>query len=140
MVVCSSIAEDVTQNAFLKIWLNFHVYEEVKGSVYTWMISIARNEAIDYLRSKYARIMRLTVPVLENDVKEHVAVYSRLDYNHISKALCILPAKDRIILELYSMGFTCREIAGRLGLPEGSLKTRMRISYKKLRVYLTGLN
>ena len=84
--------------------------------------------------------MRLTVPVLENDVKEHVAVYSRLDYNHISKALCILPAKDRIILELYSMGFTCREIAGRLGLPEGSLKTRMRISYKKLRVYLTGLN
>ena len=104
------------------------------------MVSIARNEAIDYLRSKYVRDTRLTVPVFDVEIKEHVTIYSRLEYNCLLKSLSILPHKDRKILELHGMGFTCKDIAKQFCLPEGSIKTRMRMSYKKLRVHLADSN
>lgn len=140
IIGCSLPIEDVVQNAFIKIWVNICTYEQNKGSLYTWMISIARNEAIDYLRSKHAKYARLTVPVFDVEIKQNITLNSRLDYKDLLRCFYILPPKDRQILELYSLGFTCREIGNKMGLPQGSVKTRMRMSYRKLRFYLAGLD
>lgn len=136
VVSCPLATEEIMQNAFLKVWLNIDKYQNKKGSLYTWMVSIARNEAVDYLRSRQAREVCLTVHVHHEELTEIATIESRLDYKDLTKSLQTLPSKDRIILELYSVGFTCKEISKIVCLPEGTVKTRMRMSYRKLRHYL----
>ena len=60
-------AEDVLQLAFVKIWSNFESYNETKGRLYTWMLTICRNVAIDFLRSKNQKIKN-KIQSLENSV------------------------------------------------------------------------
>lgn len=137
IVKCQLTAEEILQNVFLKIWLNIDKYSREKSSLYTWMISIARHEAIDYLRSKEVKKRGLTSPLEENVLKGLTSAESRMDRYDILKSLSCLDQKERIIIQLFNIGFTCKEIGQMICLPEGSVKTKMRATYKKLRIILS---
>lgn len=138
MVKCQLTAEEVLQNALLKTWLNIEKYPNEKGSLYTWMLSIARYEAIDYLRSKEVKKRGLTIPITETGAIgiTDTDTARRLHHFDLLKSLSLLEQKERIIIELFNVGFTCKEIGQMLCLPEGTVKTKMRATYKKLRVIL----
>lgn len=136
IVKCQLTAEEMLQNVFLKIWLNIERYSSEKGSLYTWMLSIARNEAIDYLRSKEVKKKELTFLLTETELKKATGTDRRMVRYDIVKSFSCLQQKERIIIELSNTGFTCKEIGLMLCIPEGSVKTKMRATYKKLRVML----
>ena len=136
MVKCLSTAEDLLQNVFVKIWLQIHSYSSEKGSLFTWMLSIARHEVLDYLRSKQAKKLVLTSLIHESETGSSIFIERELIRLDILKSLTFLPYKERVIIDLYKKGFTCREISQLLCLPEGTVKTKMRMSYRMLRQIL----
>jgi RNA polymerase sigma-70 factor (ECF subfamily) len=129
--------EDALQNTFIKVWLHRNSYDIARGTQFTWMLNIARNEALDMLRSKHHRNTRKTFSL---DIHQSVASgnpFAHLDHLDISKLLFILKPKDRAILELcFFRGYTCEETARTLQIPCGTIKTRMQHSYKVLRAVL----
>lgn len=134
----ATLSEDALQNTFLKIWLHRKDYDASKSRLFTWMLNIARNEAIDVLRSKTYRNALATVAL--NGNAEAAIVISpliSLDHCDLKKKLHRLNPKDRAIIELcFFRGFTCNETAAIMGMPSGTVKTRMQCSYKKLRPVL----
>lgn len=136
IIACPSTAQDILQNAFVKIWSNTAQYNASKGRLFTWMINITRYEALDYLRSKQHRQSTLT----EMGIKESIDNGNACDRYQIRfdvrRLIGQLPLKERSIIELSLAGFTCREIGQLFGLPEGTVKTKMRTAYRKLRLAL----
>ena len=130
-------AEDALQNTFIKIWLHRESYDVAKAGLFTWMLNIARNEAIDVLRSKRHRQANLTCFIDVQELPDFKNPFVHLDNIDIYKSLLLLTPKDRNILELcYFRGFTCEETAEILHIPCGTVKTRMQHSYRKLRTIL----
>ena len=142
MVGTRSVAEDVTQEAFLNLWRSGAHYDRVRGSVRTWILGIVHHRAIDALRraSVHSRrrsdddtaAERLEAP---DRVEEDVA---RSDEAAIVRnAMDILPADQLKVIELaYFGGFTHVEIAEMLEAPIGTVKGRMRLGLKKMREVL----
>ena len=138
-------AEDVVQEAFLGAWRNAARYAEGRGSVKTWLLSIVHHRAIDAIRRRRPTFElpetdmsagvpeALTLPDVWGDVAES------LDRTAIAAALAGISAVQREALELgYFGGLTQVEIAERLGLPLGTVKSRMRLGLLGLRRILTG--
>ncbi|MBI3234216.1 MAG: sigma-70 family RNA polymerase sigma factor [Bacteroidetes bacterium] len=130
-------SEDVLQKTFMKIWDNFDAYDSSKGRLYTWMINIARNLAIDSTRSKHEKIktkIRSTsdnVYAFENQLSE-----SDNSHNMIGLKVILdgLKEDQRQIINLaYFEGFTQEEISKQLNLPLGTVKTKVRQAILKLR-------
>jgi RNA polymerase sigma-70 factor (ECF subfamily) len=131
------LAEDALQNTFLKIWLHRESYDVLKGTPFTWMLNIARNEALDVLRSKPYRERMLTGVLNDSLFSSHEKEFTRFDLFDLHKQLFILKPLERNILELcFLRGFTCREVSELLSLPIGTVKTSMQRSYKKLRAVM----
>jgi RNA polymerase sigma-70 factor (ECF subfamily) len=137
MLKNSSLAEDALQNTFIKIWLHRSSYDAEKGTLFTWMLNIAQNEARDILRSKQYRQARLVTALEEGVHLTCCDPSNRLDYIALHKKLFILPPLDRSILELcFLQGFSCPQVSKLLGLPLGTVKTRMQRSYRILKTAL----
>jgi RNA polymerase sigma factor (sigma-70 family) len=133
-------AEDVLQDVFLKIWQNIKSYDPGKGRLYTWMLNIARNGAIDRTRSKDFTRQAKTIELSENVYKEKEGVSSKIDDVGLKKTLSNLPEESRRLLELaYFQGYTQEEIAKILNLPLGTVKTRIRTTLIQLRK-IVGVN
>ena len=120
-------SEDVLQKAFLKIWENFDSYDLSKGRLYTWMLNIARNIAIDYKRSKYNKNkiqnVNQNVYALNNVVSED----DSLETIGLKKVVENLKSDHLILIELaYYKGYTQEEISKELDIPIGTVKTRIR--------------
>ena len=131
------LTEDALQNTFIKIWLHRNQYDSLKGSPFTWMLNIARNEAIDMYNSKYYRQTKRTTPLYNPELKAAKDAFVHLDHIDVHKLLFILKPKDRVILELcFFRGHTCQQVAELLQLPCGTVKTRMQHSYKVLKAAL----
>jgi RNA polymerase sigma-70 factor (ECF subfamily) len=134
-----SAAEDVIQEAFLGAWRNAGRYEPGRGSVRTWLLAIVHHRAIDSLRRRRATVelpddeagaspAALTLPDIWADVAE------TLDRDAIRRALDAIPVRQREAIELaYFAGLTQVEIAARLDLPLGTVKSRMRLGLLALR-------
>jgi RNA polymerase sigma-70 factor (ECF subfamily) len=137
MLKNTALAEDALQNTFIKVWLHRSRYDAEKGTPFTWMLNIARNEARDIMRSKQYRQARL-ITALDGGIHLSCSNLSnRLDYIELHKQLFILPPMDRNILELcFLQGFSCPEVSELLGLPLGTVKTRMQRSYRILKAAL----
>lgn len=129
-------SEDVLQNTFLKIWNNFDSYDHSKGRLYTWMLNISRNMAIDCTRSKHERI--------KNKIQEPTdAVYHKNklyveDNSHdtigLKKMVNGLKQDQQELIDLaYYQGYTQDEIAKKLGIPLGTVKTKVRQALLTLR-------
>lgn len=131
-------AEDVLQEAFVKIWKNIDQYDAAKGRIFTWMMNIARNTAIDKTRSK-AEVMKGKIHPGENIVDivgSQVGKEMVTDSIGLKKMVSELRDEHQVIIQLtYFKGYTIEETAKQLDLPVGTVKTRMRSAIKTLRTY-----
>lgn len=132
------LAEDVLQEVFIKIWQNIKSYDETKGRLYTWMLNIARNQAIDRTRSKDFNNRSKTTGLSETVYNQQKAVESKVDDIGLKKILSNLPEENRKLLELaYFQGYTQDEISKKLNIPLGTVKTRIRATIIQLRKILS---
>jgi RNA polymerase sigma factor (sigma-70 family) len=132
------IAEDVLQEVFLKIWRNIKLYEASKGRLYTWMLNIARNGAIDRTRSKEFNNRSKTTELEETVYDNRQTVEAGIDDVGLKKTLGNLPEESRKLLELaYFQGYTQEEISKILNIPLGTVKTRIRATIIQLRKILS---
>lgn len=136
----AEVAEDVLQEVFVKIWQNVGSYDSSKGRLYTWMLNIARNSAIDRTRSKDFNKQNKTTELTDNVYGDKDAVHSTINDIGLKKTLERLPEEGRRLLELsYFQGYTQDEISKMLGIPLGTIKTRIRSTLLQLRK-LVGTN
>jgi len=129
-------SQDVLQDVFVKIWNNIGLYDASKGRVYTWMINIARNAAIDKLRSK-GEIMKSKIQTGEDivsNIQEGMRTEQRVDTIGLKNMVAALKPEYHNIVDLaYFKGYTMEEIAKTLDMPVGTVKTRMRHAIQLLR-------
>jgi RNA polymerase sigma factor (sigma-70 family) len=139
MVEEKDVADDLLQDAFIKIWNNFTSYDSSKGRLFTWMINLTRNLTIDMLRSKsYRKQQKIhTNENAVNDLRDERYGAEKFDTIGLRKQLSSLKNDQREIIQLaYFSGFTQEEIAKHLGIPLGTVKTRMRTAIIELRKML----
>jgi RNA polymerase sigma-70 factor, ECF subfamily len=131
-------SEDLTQDAFLKVWRGASSYRAERGSVRTWILSIVHNRGIDQLRSHASR--RRTQDRIEASAprsqpsEAFTETWRNSQRDQVREALNTLPPEQLKILELaYFSGYTHVEISELLRLPLGTVKGRMRLGLKKIR-------
>lgn len=132
-------AEEIIQDVFVKIWNYLSLFDSEKGRLYTWMIQIARNTAIDYCRSKNVRKQAL-LDTLKNSETENYTQSEQVkksDYIGFKNILDALKPECRILIELaYFEGYTQKEISEHLNIPLGTVKTRTRSALLNLQQLL----
>lgn len=134
-------AEEILQEAFLRVWQQANRFQHARGSFASWLLSITHNLAIDALRRRQRRPQQADkvdfMDVLRAEVDsavdlEEAAVVAELR-RQVQAAMAQLPTRQRQVLELaYFQGLTQREIAELLDEPLGTVKTRMRLGLQKL--------
>ena len=139
MVENRELSEDILQEAFIKIWNNFHSYDKSKGRLFTWMINLTRNLTIDTLRSKsYKKQTKISAD--ENavsNIQDSNSGIERFDSVGLVKQLSNLKPDQKLIIDLaYFNGFTQDEISKQLNIPLGTVKTKMRSAILELRKYV----
>ena len=130
-----AIAEDVMQDAFVKIWKKGTTYNSSKGTLFTWMLNITRNTAIDKIRSagyrKSEKIQTLDHHVYNHTTKTHAIHPDHIGLKEITNNL---DNKYKEVIDLvYFNGFTQKEVSEHLDIPLGTVKTRLRIALRELR-------
>jgi RNA polymerase sigma-70 factor (ECF subfamily) len=132
-------AEDVSQDIFVQVWRQAGKYDTSRGSPEAWIMMIARTRILDRLRSRKAGIVLKTVG--ENlpespdgdDWPEDLAI-TREDAVNVRQALAELPAEQKQAIELaFFDGLTHMEIAEKISVPLGTIKTRIRLGLMKIR-------
>ena len=124
-------AEEVLQTTFIKVWDRIHNYDRSKGRLFTWMNRIARHAAIDHIRARHAFCRVQSEPI---ETAAEVEVHTFYDSLGLKKLLAALEDKYQTVLQMvYFNGYTIRETACHLCLPEGTVKTRLRKSLILLR-------
>ncbi len=136
IVIREEIAEEVLQDIFLKIWDKFNSYDETKGRLFTWMVNVARNQAIDKTRSreivKGQKTGALEKVVSRIDDRDYVE--QGIDAIGVKDILKALPEEQRFVVEhLYLRGYTQSELAEEFNIPLGTVKTRLRLAMQQLR-------
>ena len=132
-------AEDVLQEVFVKIWKNIETYNQSKGRLYTWMLNITRNTAIDKLRSKGFNNSKKNlssdnfVHLLDdsNKLTNKIDSIGLRDFVNKLKPKCI-----QLIDLLFFKGFTQQEASEELEIPLGTVKTQNRMCMNDLRNFL----
>jgi RNA polymerase sigma factor (sigma-70 family) len=131
-----NIAGDILQEVFVKIWRSIEKYDAEKGRLFTWMLNIARNTAIDALRSKAYKLEQ-KIQDINSDVYHNASqltVNPSVDHLGLVKVLEKLNKEQRVIIDLaYFKGCTQEEISKVLDIPLGTVKTRMRNAIIQLR-------
>jgi RNA polymerase sigma-70 factor (ECF subfamily) len=143
-------AEDVLSDVFVQVWARIHQHDPRRGPLVPWVLSIARNRALDLLRRRRRWWRKV----------EHVAAASKAEggdahdpaaaseagipgwplHRAVHQALGALPAEQREMIQLsYFDGLSHGEIAQRTKLPLGTVKTRLRLAHKKLEESLRDL-
>jgi RNA polymerase sigma-70 factor, ECF subfamily len=134
----TGVAEDLVQETFLRVWNRVQGFDADKGSIGPWLLAVARNRAIDYLRSTTGRARNS----LELDATDHPALYSDMEKDllvsdkarRIKAAMLKLSPNQREVIELaYFEGLSQTEMAARMGQPLGTVKTWVRTALKNLR-------
>jgi RNA polymerase sigma-70 factor (ECF subfamily) len=133
-------AEEVTQEAFISVWRSGARFDAARGSVRSWLLSVVRNRAIDFLRSRGSKAPKLDFddeasleqrPAQERTEEEALR---RETSAELRGALGKLPGEQSKVIELaYFGGFSHSEIARMLNLPMGTVKGRMRLGLEKIR-------
>lgn len=138
----AQLAEEVTQDTFLRVWQYASSFDPQQGRVTSWMARITRNRVIDLYRQQQSRsdghavyfeeMPQFDLSDDDQDVEAGVEVSQRRQA--IRVALRQLPAEQRMVLALaYFRGLTQEQISAHLNEPLGTVKTRMRLGMQKLR-------
>ncbi|RKE81533.1 RNA polymerase sigma-70 factor (ECF subfamily) [Chryseobacterium sp. AG363] len=136
IVQSKEYTEEVIQDVFVKIWNSIHQYDSSKGRFYTWMINIARNTAIDYLKSKgfQNELKNQSLPDFVYNTAELSTTNNSSDYIGFNNVLEGLEADKQELINLaYYQGYTQHEISEKLKIPLGTVKTKMRNALMKLK-------
>lgn len=129
-----TIAADTLQEVFVKIWKQIETYDDSKGRLFTWMLNIARNAAIDTIRSKSFQNSKQNNELTENNFAAAGTVQTNTDSIGLKKIVYTLKEEYRTLIELsYFQGYTQDEISKMLDIPLGTVKTRMRTALTQLR-------
>jgi len=134
----AGIAEDLVQETFLRVWNRVHGFDAQKGSIGPWLMAVARNQAIDYLRSASGRERNAVEfeetdrPALFCDMEKDILSSDRV--RRVKSAVAKLSPNQRQVIELaYFEGLSQSEMAERMGQPLGTVKTWVRTALKNLR-------
>ncbi|MBY0425833.1 MAG: sigma-70 family RNA polymerase sigma factor [Cytophagales bacterium] len=134
-----ALAQDVIQDTFIKIWNNISRYDSQKGTLFTWMLNIGRNLAIDKLRSA-AYIHSKQSESVDNYVgmeNGNLSETMETDYIGITSILEKLKPEQRQVVDvLYYQGYSQSEAAEKLGIPLGTIKTRAKSALTALKNWL----
>jgi RNA polymerase sigma-70 factor, ECF subfamily len=135
-------AEDLAQETLLTVWRKAALYAGDKGSMTTWVFAIARNLRIDKLRREvpWQELPEGRLAEASSEPLPDEAVAEKERQQRVQAALAELPPEQKEVVSLaYLEGLSHSEIAERLGLPLGTVKSRMRIAYQKIRQALESL-
>lgn len=128
--------QDLLQETFVKIWNSIDSYDETKGRLFTWMVNIARNLSIDKLRSKDFRNSSKNRDI-ENSVNlidDQCNTSLNTETLGVKEMVDNLKPDAKAVLDLvYFKGYTHAEASEELGIPLGTVKTRIRIAIQTLR-------
>jgi RNA polymerase sigma-70 factor (ECF subfamily) len=130
------LAEDVLQETFVKIWNSFESFDAQKGRLFTWMVNIARNLSIDKVRSKDFRnsAKNQDIENVVGFIDEQQNTGINPDTLGVKKLVENLKPDQKSVLDLiYFRGYTHVEAAEELGIPLGTVKTRVRMAITTLR-------
>ena len=133
------LASDVLQEVFINIWRKIESYDQSKGRLFTWMLNIARNAAIDSIRSKSYQNSKKNLELPEASTMRSTGQMTELNVDNIGirKILQQLKTELRVLIDLaYFKGYTHEEIAEIEQIPLGTVKTRIRTALIQLREYL----
>ncbi|MBR9859540.1 RNA polymerase sigma factor [bacterium] len=132
------VAEDVLQDSLVKIWKNSESYNPDKAALLTWIVQITKNTALDFVRSKAAKKAHVT-DTMEQEKSINSYGISQIKEEFIGLKELLeesLEERDQSILNmLYFEGYTQKEVAEKLDMPLGSVKTRIRLTVNRLRTY-----
>jgi RNA polymerase sigma-70 factor, ECF subfamily len=140
-------AEEVVMEAFRTLWQNVSPSAEGQTALMPYLLRVTRHRAIDRLRSRRRRERKLTAAGLELETSpvpaaepNEAALPGWHVHEQVHSALDELPADQRSVIRLaYFEGLTQSEIASELGIPLGTVKTRLRLAFGRLRTALSGL-
>jgi RNA polymerase sigma-70 factor (ECF subfamily) len=135
----SEQAEDLVQEAMISLWSKAALYSPEKGSVATWVFTVARNLRIDRLRRERAQLYETLEDFDAEDetASAHDVMARAQEDTAVTKALAQIPEEQRQLLILsYVDDVPQSEIAQRMNIPLGTVKSRMRLGYQRLRKLL----
>ena len=138
------VAEDVTQDVFMRVWRRPEQFDLARGKFVTWLLSVTRNRSIDHRRSQSRRLRHESLPSIQEDedvlpsedTRDDPALATVLadERAAVRAAIETLPAEQKLAIQLaYFGGLTQQEIANKLGHPLGTVKTRIRLGMQKMR-------
>lgn len=142
LLVDTALAEEVVQEVFLRIWDHPERFDSERGSLRSYLLAQCHGRAVDLLRSETSRRAREEKEARQTaeagyDLEREV--WDLAVAEHVRDALGTLEDGERQAIELaYFSGHTYREVAELLGLPEGTVKSRIRSGLRRLRGSLTG--
>jgi RNA polymerase sigma-70 factor (ECF subfamily) len=134
-----SVAEDLVQETFLRVWNRAQTFDAERAALGPWLLAIARNRAIDHIRSAGARMTR---NAFELDAQEHPSLFVDMERDVVNsdharlirKAIAKLNDNQREVINLaYYEGLSQSEMATRMGQPLGTVKSWVRAALKLLR-------
>ena len=129
-------AEDIVQETFLTVWRKAALFSSERGSATTWIFTIARNLRIDRIRREvpWQALGEEQFEQASDDPLQDEQLASRQVQSRMQAVLETLPADQTEVVQLaYGEGLSHGEIAQRLGIPLGTVKSRMRLAYQKIR-------
>lgn len=132
-------AEEVTLDVYTQVWRQAHTYDQTRGAPGAWLMTLARTRAIDRFRAgavEHGRLESLDAVefLISNDETPEQDVEGRERRRYVQQALAILSEEQRQAIALaYFYGLSQSEIAEKLELPLGTVKTRIRLGMMKLR-------
>ncbi len=136
VVHTTEVAEEVLQDTFTKVWRNFESYDGSKGRLFTWLINIARNTAIDATRLKGFNRQNQSLDNVVNtiDTQQSTSLNPEtLDLRQLTEKLS--PEYKDLIDLIYFQGYTQSEAAEALNIPLGTVKTRVRTAMVRLKEF-----
>ncbi len=134
-----TIAQEVLQDTLVKVWDRIEQYDSKKGKLFTWMLNIARNQAIDKTRGREFKQKQKSDSIDSNvyENRTDTSNFNSSDFIGVPEVIKQLPEEQQYVLnEVYFKGYSHAELAEESGIPLGTIKTRIRNALKKLRFVL----
>jgi len=129
-------AADVLQESFLKIWKNIASYNPEKGRLFTWIMNIARNGAIDAVRVEGRKPAMDDIDDKAIQNEKDVSEDSLTTSSEMKAIIDMLRPERKILIDMaYFQGYTHEEISEELGIPLGTVKSRIRTALQELKNY-----
>lgn len=127
------VAEELLQDVFLTVWRSASTWNPKRGSVQAWLVAIARHRAIDYLRKQQKPSLPLQHELISSELGPDEIAMNTAISSEVRDCVNDLPTIYRDVLDaVYFSGLTQREAAAELGIPLGTVKSRIRLALQRM--------